>query len=71
VIRLLVALGSGIEAEEKWVFKGFLLGFLAIIVHMLTEPMAYEGTLWLIFGLMEGAVITILRENRLKGKTTG
>lgn len=67
VIRLLAVLSSGVS-EEQWIFKGFLLGLLAIIVHMLTEPMAYEGTLWLIFGLMEGSAMTILRENRAKRK---
>ena len=62
-IRLLTVLGSTVQ-EEKWIFKGFLVGFLAVVAHMLTEPMAYSGTLWLILGLIEGAGITILREKR-------
>ncbi len=49
------------EREETWIFKGFLLGWSAIVLHMMTEPMAYEGTLWLIFGLIEGAALTVRR----------
>ena len=68
VMRLIAVLRSDTE-EERWIFKGFLLGLLAIIIHMLTEPMAYEGTLWMIFGLMEGAAMTMLRENKLRRET--
>jgi O-antigen ligase len=66
VMRLIMVLRSGLEEGEKWIFKGFLLGLLAIIIHMLTEPMAYEATLWMIFGLMEGAAMTVLRENKVR-----
>jgi len=60
-LRLLWAL-SGDLGEEQWIFKGFLLGWIAIVFHMMTEPMAYEGTLWLILGLIEGCAITMARK---------
>jgi hypothetical protein len=60
-MRIITALRSNIM-EVRWVFKGFLLGFIAIVFHMMTEPMAYEGTLWLIFGLIEGAGIATHKE---------
>ncbi|GEM_PF-2185982 len=63
-IRLLALLHSNLPVEEKWIFKGFLLAWAAILVHMMTEPMAYEGTLWLILGLIEGSAIVMIRESR-------
>lgn len=47
--------------QEQWMFKGLLLGFVGIVVHMANEPMAYLGTLWLVIGVIEGAAITVLR----------
>ena len=58
-LRLGAVLKRGRD-EDKWIFKGFALGWVAVVVHMLSEPMAYEGTLWLILGVMEGAMITVL-----------
>lgn len=46
--------------REQWIFKGLLLGFVGIVAHMSSEPMAYLGTLWLVIGVIEGAVITVL-----------
>jgi hypothetical protein len=57
-VRLAMVLAAP-PTEERWLFKGFLLGWIAILLHMMSEPMAYEGTLWLIFGLIEGACITM------------
>ena len=65
--RLVLALRSS-PGPDMWVFKGFLLGWTAILIHMQTEPMAYEGTLWLIFALIEGAGIVVLRESPCRGR---
>lgn len=64
VVFFTIRLGMVLAArpnEEQWLFKGFLLGWIGIVIHMMSEPMAYEGTLWLIFGLIEGACLTMLK----------
>jgi len=52
------------NVPEKWIFKGYLLGMLPLIIHMFSEPMAYEGTLWLLFGIIEGSAMIVLRPLR-------
>lgn len=52
--------------EENWIFKSHLLGMIPLIIHMFSEPMAYEGTLWLFFGIIEGSAMVLLRNEQAK-----
>jgi len=62
MIHLVMVLWSKQRIEDKWIFKGFLMGWMAIMIHMMSEPMAYSGTLWMIMGLIEGSCLTLLRK---------
>ena len=63
-VRLIIVLRGSLDEDMKYIFKGILLGWLGLLGHLQTEPMAYEGTLWLILALIEGATIVTLAGRR-------
>lgn len=67
-IRLVMVLRGPLEGELKYLFKGMLLGWCGLMGHLMTEPMAYEGTLWLILGIMEGSFLTVFRERHVQAR---
>ena len=64
-LRLVMVLRGPLDNDVKLILKGMLLGWLGLMGHLQTEPMAYESTFWLILAVMEGSIITLLREQRL------
>jgi hypothetical protein len=63
-VRLVMVLWGQLDRELALIFKGMLLGWLALLGHLQVEPMAYESTLWVIWAVMEGAVIIVFRSRR-------
>ncbi|MBX3235207.1 MAG: O-antigen ligase family protein [Nitrospiraceae bacterium] len=63
-VRLAIVLWGRLDQELKLIFKGMLLGWVALLGHLQTEPMAYESTFWVIMGVMEGAIIIVFKQRR-------
>ena len=59
VFARLAAATRTCEAQHRWIVKGMLLGWCGIIFHMMTEPMAYQATTWLVIGAIEAVLVAL------------
>jgi len=70
-IRIFHATTVAKESHDKVLMKSYLLGLLALILDLQFEPFFHFIYTWVLFGLIEGSVIVLLKESNESAEEFG